>query len=121
MPRLPRGIHLVWLRQSHEVPDRPRDHVSITVQPARRPCPRADHLRNITRNRRLLGDNNHGHGLAPKERIGNLISAGWTASGVMASFWFADWLMGRSHAWICSSVTCCRAGQKGRWPPYGTW
>jgi hypothetical protein len=47
------------------MPDRPRDYVPIAVQPTRCPRPRADHLRNITRNRRLLGDNYYSHGLAP--------------------------------------------------------
>ena len=55
----------MWLRQSHEVTYRPSDDVSIAVQPTGGPRLRADHLRNITRNRRLFGDNDYGHGFVP--------------------------------------------------------
>lgn len=70
----------MWLCQAHEMPYRPRDYISIAVQPTG--CPRvcADDLCNITRNRRLLSDNNYGHGLIPcgvtKKRFGYAFSVG---------------------------------------------
>ena len=80
----------MWQCQAHEMPYRPRDYISIAVQPTGclRLC--ADDLRNITRNRRFLSDDNYGQGLVPcgatKKRFGYVLSVELIVSTRVAQF-----------------------------------
>ncbi len=53
------GSNLMRLCERRKMPNGPRHYVAIAMQVAFAPCGRAQYLRDITRDRRLLGQNGH--------------------------------------------------------------